>query len=118
MCGIAGCVDWEEDLPHHGSTIERMADTVCYRGPDAQGSWLSPRAAFAHRRLIVIDPQGGKQPMSHQANGHTYAITYNGEIYNFCVLRSELAGSGHVFHKRSDTGVLLQAYIEWDKFSV
>jgi asparagine synthase (glutamine-hydrolysing) len=118
MCGIAGWVDWEEDLTHQGSTIERMAGTVCYRGPDAQGSWLSPRAAFAHRRLIVIDPQGGKQPMSHQANGHTYAITYNGEIYNFRELRSELERCGHTFHTRSDTEVLLHAYIEWGEACV
>src|SRR5438477_4097579 len=113
MCGIAGWVDWEEDLTHQGSTIKRMADTVCYRGPDAQGSWLSPRAAFAHRRLMVIDPQGGKQPMIQQENGHTYAITYNGEIYNFRELRSELASRGHTFHTHSDTEGLLHAYIEW-----
>jgi asparagine synthase (glutamine-hydrolysing) len=88
MCGIAGWIDWEEDLTGHRSTIEGMADTLCHRGPDAQGAWLSDRVAFAHRRLIVIDAQGGKQPMVYQENGGTYAITYNGEIYNFRELRS------------------------------
>ncbi len=68
MCGIAGWIDWEEDLTGHRSTIEGMADTLCHRGPDAQGEWLSDRVAFAHRRLIVIDPQGGKQPMVYQEN--------------------------------------------------
>ncbi|MBO0796944.1 MAG: asparagine synthase (glutamine-hydrolyzing), partial [Ktedonobacteraceae bacterium] len=110
MCGIAGWVDWEEDLTHHRATIERMASTICHRGPDAQGSWLSPRAALAHYRLFVIDPQGGKQPMTYQGN---YALTYNGEIYNFRELRSELQSRGHTFHTHSDTEVLLHAYDEW-----
>jgi len=113
MCGIAGWVDWEEDLTHHCSTIERMADTLCRRGPDAQGCWISPRSALVHRRLIVIDPEGGKQPMIYQENGYTYALTYNGEIYNFRELRRELERQGHAFRTQSDTEVLLHAYIEW-----
>ena len=60
-----------------------MADTLCHRGPDSQGQWLSPRAALAHRRLEIIDPVGGGQPMIYQAGDHLYAIAYNGEIYNF-----------------------------------
>jgi asparagine synthase (glutamine-hydrolysing) len=113
MCGIAGWVDWEEDLTHHRSTLERMADTLGRRGPDAQGCWISPRSALAHRRLIVIDPAGGKQPMIYQENGYTYALTYNGEIYNFRELRRELERQGHAFRTQSDTEVLLHAYIEW-----
>ena len=113
MCGIAGWIDWEEDLSHQRSMIERMAQTMCYRGPDAQGSWVSPRAALAHHRLFVIDPQGGKQPMVYQEQGSTYALTYNGEIYNFRELRGELEDLGHAFHTHSDTEVLLHAYLEW-----
>lgn len=113
MCGIAGWVDWEEDLTHHCSTIERMADTLYRRGPDAQGCRISPRSALVHRRLIVIDPEGGKQPMIYQENGYTYALTYNGEIYNFRELRLELERQGHAFRTQSDTEVLLHAYIEW-----
>jgi asparagine synthase (glutamine-hydrolysing) len=113
MCGIAGWIDWEKDLVHQGSMIDRMADTICHRGPDAEGRWLSSRAALAHRRLFVIDPQGGKQPMSYQENDVSYALTYNGEIYNFRELRSELESRGHTFHTRSDTEVLLHAYAEW-----
>src|SRR5579885_922695 len=113
MCGIAGWIDWEEDLSHQRPMIERMAQTMCYRGPDAQGSWVSPRAALAHHRLFVIDPQGGKQPMIYQTQDHTYALTYNGEIYNFRELRSELESRGHTFHTHSDTEVLLHAYLEW-----
>ncbi|HEU5226644.1 MAG TPA: asparagine synthase (glutamine-hydrolyzing), partial [Ktedonobacteraceae bacterium] len=113
MCGIAGWIDWDEDLSHQRPMIERMARTMCYRGPDAQGSWVSPRAALAHHRLFVIDPHGGKQPMIYQEQEYTYALTYNGEIYNFRELRSELETRGHAFHTHSDTEVLLHAYLEW-----
>lgn len=114
MCGIAGWVDWEEDLTHHRPLIERMNQTISKRGPDAQGCWLSPRAALAHRRLCVIDPQGGKQPMVYQG----YTLTYNGEIYNFRELRQELQSRGHAFGTQSDTEVLLHAYAEWGEACV
>ena len=113
MCGIAGWVDWEKDLTQHRSTIEAMGQTVAHRGPDAQGCWLSPHAAFAHHRLYVIDPQGGAQPMLYRNQGQMYALIYNGEIYNFRELREELRKYGHVFSTHSDTEVLLHAYIKW-----
>ena len=113
MCGIAGWIDWQEDLTRLGPLVERMADTLSHRGPDAHGQWLSPHAALTHRRLIVIDPQGGGQPMVYQEGDHTYAITYNGEIYNFRELRRELEILGHTFHTHSDTEVILHAYGEW-----
>jgi len=113
MCGIAGWIDWQRDLTEQGAVIARMAETLCYRGPDAQGQWLSPHAALAHHRLIVIDPLTGAQPMVYEAGDHTCAITYNGEIYNFRELQRELEGYGHTFHTHSDTEVLLHAYVEW-----
>ncbi len=113
MCGIAGWVDWKDDLTRQGPMVERMASTLCHRGPDAQGQWLSPHAALAHRRLVVIDPEGGGQPMIYQESGHTYAITYNGELYNFRELRRELERGGHTFRTQSDTEILLHAYVEW-----
>ncbi|MGH2508378.1 MAG: asparagine synthase (glutamine-hydrolyzing), partial [Ktedonobacteraceae bacterium] len=118
MCGIAGWIDWEVDLSQHSSTIERMTATLAHRGPDAQGCWLSPRAALGHRRLIVIDPEGGAQPMIYQTDARTYALTYNGELYNFRELRSELTSHGHIFRTHSDTEVLLHAYIEWGEACV
>ncbi len=118
MCGIAGWIDWRNNLTHQGPMIEHMADTLSHRGPDAQGQWLSPHAALAHRRLIVIDPQTGGQPMVYQEGDRTYAITYNGEIYNFRELRFELESYGHTFRTRSDTEVLLHAYIEWGEACV
>lgn len=113
MCGIAGWVDWKHDLTSQGPMVERMVDTLCHRGPDAQGQWLSPHAALGHRRLMVIDPQGGGQPMVYQEGGHTYAIAYNGEIYNFRELRRQLERSGQTFRTQSDTEVLLHAYVMW-----
>ena len=113
MSGIVGWIDWNEDLTHQGPMIERMAQTLRHRGTDAQGQWLSPHAALAHRRLSVIDPQTGGQPMVYQAEERRYVITYNGEIYNFRELRRELQCLGHVFHTSSDTEVLLHAYVEW-----
>jgi asparagine synthase (glutamine-hydrolysing) len=113
MSGIVGWIDWHDDLTYQGTMIAQMADTLRHRGPDAQGQWLSPHAALAHRRLIVIDPQTGGQPMVHQEGEWTYAITYNGEIYNFRELRRELEDQGHIFRTSSDTEVLLHSYIEW-----
>ncbi|MGD8400733.1 MAG: asparagine synthase (glutamine-hydrolyzing) [Bacillota bacterium] len=113
MCGIVGWVDWEKDLQNQGELIEKMANTLRHRGPDAKGSWLSTRAAFGHRRLIVIDPENGLQPMTYTAGGHTYALTYNGEIYNYRELRRELEAHGHTFRTQSDTEVLLHTYLEW-----
>lgn len=113
MCGITGWIDWQADLSSQDALLEQMVGCLRPRGPDEQGCWLSPRAALAHRRLIVIDPQGGKQPMLHQVDGHTYAITYNGEIYNFREIRVDLEKCGHTFRTHSDTEVLLHAYIEW-----
>ena len=63
MWGISGWVDWEKDLTQQRSTMEAMNQTLAHRGPDAQECWFSPRAALGNRRLYVIDPQGGAQPM-------------------------------------------------------
>jgi asparagine synthase (glutamine-hydrolysing) len=113
MSGIAGWIDWKDDLTRQGSMIAHMADRLCHRGPDAQGQWLSPHAALAHRRLRVIDLQTAEQPMVYQEGERTYAITYNGEVYNFRQLRRELEKYGYTFRTSSDTEVLLHAYIEW-----
>lgn len=113
MCGIAGWIDATSDLTREGPTIERMASTLAHRGPDAHGQWRSPHALLAHKRLIVIDPETGDQPMIYQRGEQTCAITYNGEIYNFRELRAELESLGHGFRTRSDTEVLLNAYVEW-----
>ncbi len=113
MCGITGWIDWERDLTRHRPTLEAMTDTLTARGPDAAGYWVTPRAALGHRRLIVVDPEGGRQPMTRRYGDRTYVIVYNGELYNTPDLRAELEAHGHTFHGHSDTEALLLAYIQW-----
>jgi asparagine synthase (glutamine-hydrolysing) len=113
MCGIVGWFDYEKNLSGQGDIFNKMAETLNHRGPDAKGTWLTNNIGLAHRRLIVIDPEGGKQPMVYRKGGRTIAVTYNGEIYNFIELRKELADNGHDFLSYSDTEVLLHSYIEW-----
>ncbi|MBW3112243.1 asparagine synthase (glutamine-hydrolyzing) [Bacillus sp. MCCB 382] len=113
MCGIAGWIDWTRDLTNEGRTLKNMTDAIEHRGPDAEGSWLKGHAALGHRRLIVIDPNGGKQPMLYQNGKNTIALTYNGELYNYLELREELTEKNHQFTTSSDTEVLLHAYLEW-----
>ncbi|MEW6660956.1 MAG: asparagine synthase (glutamine-hydrolyzing) [Bacillota bacterium] len=113
MCGITGWIDWERNLTQEGPVLAAMTETLSYRGPDASGIWLSSRAALGHRRLIVVDPAGGGQPMVRQRGDETYVITYNGELYNTPDLRQELIARGYRFQGHSDTEVLLVSYMEW-----
>jgi len=114
MCGITGWVDWKRDLSREDDILLKMTNSLSHRGPDAVGTWMSPRAALGHRRLVVVDPLGGQQPMVRSRGNNKYVITYNGELYNTLELRRELEARGHRFQTRnSDTEVLLMAYIEW-----
>ncbi|WP_307254848.1 asparagine synthase (glutamine-hydrolyzing) [Croceifilum oryzae] len=118
MCGITGWIDWERDLTKEEQVVQKMVDTMIDRGPDAGGMWLSPRAALGHRRLSVIDIDGGAQPMKRTFADQNVVLTYSGEIYNFVELRNELMQRGYHFTTRSDTEVLLFSYIEWGKSCV
>ena len=111
MCGIGGFVDYERDARRGGPILHGMKRTLTPRGPDAEGTYFDEDAALIHRRLIVIDPEGGKQPM-HSPDRNTIII-YNGELYNTPELRTELMSRGHEFVGHSDTEVLLHAYLEW-----
>lgn len=113
MCGITGWIDWDADLSREQGTLAAMTATLACRGPDAEGFWVSPRAALGHRRLVVVDPAGGGQPMQRSQGDRSYIIVYNGELYNTPELRQELAARGHAFRGHSDTEVLLTAYMEW-----
>ncbi|PZN11855.1 MAG: asparagine synthase (glutamine-hydrolyzing) [Bacillota bacterium] len=113
MCGIAGWIDWEQDLTGQRPVLAAMTDTLACRGPDDCGYWVSRHAAIGHRRLAVIDPAGGRQPMVRDRGGSRFVLTYNGELYNTAELRQELIARGHHFRSRSDTEVLLVAFIEW-----
>lgn len=114
MCGITGWVSYNGDLSDKQHTLEAMTETMSARGPDAAGTWLDEVAGLGHRRLAVIDIEGGKQPMTVERDGATVLVTtYSGEMYNYRELRAELAALGHSFRTNSDTEVALHAYLEW-----
>ncbi|MFC7643486.1 asparagine synthase (glutamine-hydrolyzing) [Streptosporangium lutulentum] len=114
MCGIAGWVDFERDLRQARDIAQAMTETMSCRGPDDEGLWLAPHAAMGHRRLAIIDIEGGRQPMVADEDGRELAVLiYSGEVYNFRELRTELTARGHRFRTRSDTEVVLRAYLEW-----
>ena len=115
MCGITGWVSFDRDLTRYQADLDAMTATMACRGPDAEGSWLDRHVALGHRRLAVIDIEGGTQPMSVHTPEGTVTITYSGETYNFTELRAELRGRGHRFRTRSDTEVVLCGYLEWDE---
>jgi asparagine synthase (glutamine-hydrolysing) len=114
MCGISGWVDFEHDQRQRAGELRSMTVSMAPRGPDASGTWLSREAAIGHRRLTVIDPDGGGQPMTYtDPAARTVVLTYSGEVYNYRELRAELAATGHVFTTESDTEVVLRAYVQW-----
>lgn len=113
LCGINGWINLNKNLISQKEIVERMTDTLKRRGPDDCGFYISEHALLGHRRLIVVDPEGGAQPMTRQSGESTYTIVYNGELYNTDELRSILESKGHCFNSYSDTEVLLVSYIEW-----
>ncbi len=113
MCGIVGIIDFENDLLTESHTLSAMMDAVKHRGPDSAGTFITHQAALGHRRLVVVDPAGGSQPMTRSICGNTYTIVYNGELYNTSEIRQELMEKGHTFFSHSDTEVLLLSYVEW-----
>ncbi|MFQ3543098.1 asparagine synthase (glutamine-hydrolyzing) [Halobacillus rhizosphaerae] len=115
MCGIAGWIDLSNNLSNEKGILKEMTDRIALRGPDAEGFWLSDHAALGHRRLIVIDPEGGAQPMLYKQGDDYIALAYNGELYNYLELRNELIEKGHQFKTNSDTEVMLHAYLEWNE---
>lgn len=110
MCGISGIVTTSSTRVDQVA-LRRMTDSIQHRGPDDEGFFWSDHVALGHRRLSIIDVEGGLQPMLSQDEG--VVLTYNGEIYNFQHLRRELEALGHVFKTSSDTEVLLVSYLEW-----
>ena len=115
MCGIVGFVDYNNDVNNYKNVLSDMADTLSNRGPDEQGFYLNNHIGLAHKRLIVIDPEGGKQPMVEKFSFGEYVIVYNGQIYNTKELRSILVENGFEFNSHSDTEVLLKSYIHFGK---
>ncbi len=113
MCGITGWVDYKRSLEGERDVVTKMAETLAKRGPDDNKVWIKGNVAFGHKRLIVVDPEGGKQPMTCLKGETNYAICYNGELYNTEDIRKELLRRGYTFKGHSDTEVLLASYMEW-----
>jgi asparagine synthase (glutamine-hydrolysing) len=111
MCGITGIVDLRERRPINPALLRAMNDTLFRRGPDGEGFHFEPGVGFGHRRLSIIDLEGGKQPMFNEDG--SIVVTYNGEIYNFHGIAEELVARGHVFRTRCDTEVIVHAWEEW-----
>jgi asparagine synthase (glutamine-hydrolysing) len=109
MCAIAGLIG----LDYSDRILQSMLRTMVRRGPDASDHVLMEDCALLHARLAVVDPDGGKQPMTIPWGAEEYTIIYNGELYNSAELRKQLNKLGHSFATRSDTEVVLRAYISW-----
>ena len=111
MCGITGILNLD-GAPVSPVILRKMTDAVAHRGPDGEGFFADGPAGLGHRRLAIIDlTPAGHQPMLTRDG--RYALSYNGEIYNFQELRAELEALGHQFHSRTDSEVLLNAYAQW-----
>lgn len=111
MCGIAGIFHGETPKPVDPARVARMCDAMVHRGPDGSGVWTDHGIGLGHRRLSIIDLEGSPQPM-HSADGRA-VIVFNGEIYNFRELRSELERGGARFRTSGDTEVILAAWQRW-----
>lgn len=111
MCGICGIASVAPNPAIDVRTLRKMADVIAYRGPDDAGTYVSDRIGLAMRRLSIIDLERGRQPIHNE--DHTIHLVFNGELYNYQTLRSQLKSRGHDFQTNSDTEVVVHAYEEW-----
>ena len=112
MWGFVGFANLKENISSK-TNIYNMNESISKRGPDEDGYYYEEHICLGHKRLIVVDPDGGKQPMSAMKDGNLYTIVYNGQLYNTKDLRSELEENGFTFDSYSDTEVLLKSFIFW-----
>jgi len=111
MCGITGLIHLD-NAPVSPAVLQRMTDAIAHRGPDGEGHWIEGNVGIGHRRLAIIDlSPAGHQPMV--SADHRYLLSYNGEVYNFRELRSELEAKGYWFRSKTDSEVVLNALAEW-----
>src|SRR5262245_52005944 len=116
MCGITGRFNFDRYHPVDRDVLVAMTDAVAHRGPDAAGYFLGDGVGLGHRRLSIIDLATGDQPVANEDG--TVQVVFNGEIYNFAEVRSELIARGHSFHTNSDTEVIVHGYEEWGEGAV
>ena len=111
MCGIAGLIHLNGE-PVSPVILKKMTDAIAHRGPDGEGQWIEGNVGIGHRRLAIIDlSPAGHQPMI--TGDHRYVLTYNGEIYNFREIRTELEALGYWFRSQTDSEVVLNALAHW-----
>jgi len=111
MCGITGLINLN-GVPVSPVILQKMTDAIAHRGPDGEGHWIEANVGLGHRRLSIIDlSPAGHQPMI--STDHRYILSYNGEIYNFRELRTELEAAGYWFRSKTDSEVVLHALAHW-----
>ena len=113
MCGIVGFAEEHHDPAEARRILQGMAALIRHRGPDGEGLYADDRAALGHRRLSIIDLEGGGQPMFNEDG--SLVVVFNGEIYNYRELARQLSAAGHTFATRSDTEVLLHGWEQWGR---
>src|SRR5438067_477636 len=111
MCGIAGKFNFDPWRPIDRERLTAMTSVVAHRGPDADGFYVGPGIGLGHRRLSIIDLSTGDQPLTNE-DGTIWTV-FNGEIYNFAEVRSDLEAAGHRFRTQTDTEVVIHAYEQW-----
>lgn len=110
MCGIAGVLYAESGRSVSAQLLTDMGNAIAHRGPDGEGTFRSGSVGLVHRRLAIIDLEGGRQPLSNE--DESIHVVFNGEIYNYQELRQKLVARGHIFRTNSDTEVLVHLYEE------
>src|SRR5712675_1881198 len=116
MCGICGKLEFDSGAKVAPELLDRMMHAIAHRGPDGTGKYISGPAGLGHTRLAIIDLSTGDQPLSNE-DGTIWTV-FNGEIYNFAELRTELQQSGHRFRSNTDTEVIVHAYEQWGEQAV
>ena len=111
MCGIAGLIHLNGE-PVSLVILKKMTDAIAHRGPDGEGQWIEGNVGIGHRRVAIIDlSPAGHQPMI--TGDHRYVLSYNGEIYNYREIRTELEALGYWFRSQTDSEVVLNALAHW-----
>lgn len=113
MCGITGIINFRKNVKNQEPILRQMIKTLVHRGPNEQNIYTDNNVLLGHDRLIVIDPNGGIQPMKKIIHNNEYTIVYNGELYNTEDIRSDLKNKGYCFNSYSDTEVILTSFIEY-----
>ncbi len=108
MCGIAGILYADSGRSVSASVLTEMGNAIAHRGPDGEGTLRAGPIGLVHRRLAIIDLNGGRQPLANE--NESIHVVFNGEIYNYKELQRQLESRGHVFRTRSDTEVLVHLY--------